>query len=586
MEPQEGSSPSQYRPLDAVLWLHMLADLRGANGMRPNTTPQNVSFLSTMAMSVALAGFTTLDAVAQAPIEEVVSSDTASQPFGQQAFESLNDRLDSLERDNGYLQAEIDQLRQEAGQEWLTEKRATEIRGLVQDVLADSEARTSLQDSAATAGWDSGRGFYLRSADNRFMLQISGMMQARYLWNYSTSGGFTNYNTNPPLQNSAVRNNDNAYGFDLPHTRLVFKGHVFEPGIRFFIRTQFGSFESFQPGTFSTNGANIGALDVLDAYVAFDLDNQWSVRVGQFKLPFSRERLVSVQNLLTADRSSVDTLMSVGRSQGVELSTRTDSFSWAVAVSDGGTDNLLAGISNNSGYFPLGTQPTNSFFWDRQATFAITSRVEFKLSGDWSEFREMTSPIGASPGLLLGLAGHYQIGQAPYGPTPNGGQVYSGGGNNEWISVTADASWNVGGATVYGAIYYSNSETRWSVQNVGTNLPRIRGTTNLIGMILQGSMYMTPKWELFARYQYLDPSTTPTLDPGGNNAAPVEFSPLSIATLGANWYIDGQDLRWSFQVGYAFNEVTMVSGTLNNGFRPLFAGTNELVLLTQLQLQF
>lgn len=435
------------------------------------------------------------------------------------------------------------------------------------------------------AGWDAGRGFYLRSADNRFMLQVGGLVQARYMWSHSSGGGYSNqFNTS-----NAVKIPNNEYGFDLPHTRLVFKGHVFEPGIRFYLRTEFTPIGSLKPDSLQANAANSGALDLLDAYVAFDMDNQWTLRVGQFKLPFSRERLVSVQNLLTADRSSVDDLMSLGRSQGIEVSMRDDSFYWAFAFSDGGSDNLLAGDSNNSGYFPVGTEPLNSPFWDQQASVAFTSRVEFKLSGDWSEFKEMTSPMGEARGILLGLAAHYQMGSAPSEPGIGGASVYTGDSNNEWITVTADGSWNFGGATLYAAAYYSNTETKWSAQYGGAPVtPYIRGTTNLIGLVVQGSMYLTPKWELYARYQYLDPTTTPTIGtpPAGSNLAPVEFSPLSIVTLGANWYIDGQDLRWSFQLGYAFNEVTTVSATPSNGFRPLSGSTNELVLMSQIQLQF
>ena len=509
------------------------------------------------------------------------------------SLDRLTERLDMLERDNAHLRQEVEVLRAETRQEWLTEERATEMRSLVADVLADSSSRTSLQDAAATAGWSPDSGFYLRSADNRFMLQVSGLLQARYMWSRTSNAGFAN--TGPGGQ--AERLPDNQYGFDLPHSRLVFKGHVFEPGIRYYIRTQFDSFGTLQTGGQNANAASVGGLNLLDAYVAFDLDNQWSIRFGQFKLPFARESLISVQNLLTAGRSSVDQLMGIGRSQGIELSTRGTDFAWSFAFSDGGTDNLLAGDSNNSGYFPVGTQPLNSPYWDQQASYGFTTRIEYKLAGDWSEFSEMTSPIGEENGIMLGLAGHYQMGSAPTDLPVNVFQLeptYVGSGNNEWITVTGDASFNFGGASLYGAVYYSNSESKWS-RSTGGNLfnaqPSVSGTTNLLGVLVQGSMYMTPKWELFARYEYIDPITQPTLnqftDSGGNPInIPPKMSPLSIATIGANWYLDGQDLRWSFQFGYSFNEITQVSATVDSGFRPLLRATNEMVFLTQFQMQF
>ena len=282
---------------------------------------------------------------------------------------SLEERLNSLERDNAHLKAEVDALRAETNQEWLTEQRATEIRGIVTDVLADSSSRMSLQNAGATAGWNSQLGFFLKSTDNRFSLQVGGLVQARYMFSNTGEAGFRNRDNfgNPALSGNAQQLPSSQYGFDMPHTRLVFKGHVFEPGIRYYLRTQFAPIDTFTPGENFVDPVTTGALDVLDAYVSFDLDNQWTLRVGQFKLPFSRERLVSVQNLLTATRSFVDEIQGVGRSQGVELSTRSDDLHWAVAISDGGTDNLLAGISNDSGYFPVGTAPVNTPYWDSQS---------------------------------------------------------------------------------------------------------------------------------------------------------------------------------------------------------------------------
>jgi hypothetical protein len=512
---------------------------------------------------------TTSGALCALLVSGVASAQTNSaSAAGEQ---SLSDRLDLLERDNAALRSEVTALRAESDQVWLTEDRATEIRGLVQDVLADSSTRASFQDSAAVAGWDSNRGFYLRSADDRFSLQFSGLVQARYTYSTTGEGGELNLNGGGSPQTLP----NSQYGFDMPHTRLVFKGHVFEPGIRYFIRSEFSPRQEFRAGSVNISGATAGTLNLLDAYMAFDLDNDWTVKAGQFKLPFSRERLVSVQNLVSATRSTVDELLSVGRSQGIQISTRGSDLYWAAAISNGGSDNLLAGTSANSGVFPVGTEPMNNPYWNSENTLSLTSRVEYKLAGAWSEFSEMTSPMGEPEGILLGLGGHYQT--SAYDPAQNP----DGTGNNQWISVTADATWNFGGASLFAAAYYTNTETKWTSTN--PNPPGgIRGTTNMLGLIVQGSMYLTPKWEVFGSYQYLDQGNTPEALATGEK---LPASSVSIFTLGANWYIDGQDLRWNVQMGYSFNQITPYTATLDNGFRPT-ASDYEFVLMTQLQLQF
>ena len=80
----------------------------------------------------------------------VAATTFASVAFG--AVETSNDTLAQIAE----LRAELASIKaQNGGEQWLTEQRATQIRGIVQDVLADSETRQSLQASGATSGYNS-----------------------------------------------------------------------------------------------------------------------------------------------------------------------------------------------------------------------------------------------------------------------------------------------------------------------------------------------------------------------------------------------------------------------------------------------
>ena len=109
---------------------------------------------------------------------------------------------ETLRREISALQAEIDAIRAARGDEnWLTQQRAEEIRGLVHDVLADADTRTSLLQDGVTAGYD--RFFYIASPDGSFRLNFLGMVQARFVFNSqddeapddSTRWGFENSRT-------------------------------------------------------------------------------------------------------------------------------------------------------------------------------------------------------------------------------------------------------------------------------------------------------------------------------------------------------------------------------------------------------
>ena len=115
----------------------------------------------------------------------------AGTAFG--GVESDNDALAQIAE----LKQELAELKQQDGQDWLTEQRASEIRGIVQDVLADADTRTSLQNSGAMAGYNNG--FFLASPDGNFKLNVQGFMQVRWTLNEAgdqeTQWGFENANT-------------------------------------------------------------------------------------------------------------------------------------------------------------------------------------------------------------------------------------------------------------------------------------------------------------------------------------------------------------------------------------------------------
>ncbi|MSR34313.1 MAG: hypothetical protein EXS12_05890, partial [Phycisphaerales bacterium] len=80
------------------------------------------------------------------------------------------------------LKKELNELKSQNGDKWLTEERASQIRGVVQDVMADADTRSSLQATAATSGYNNG--FFIASPDGNFKLQINGQVQVRtsYAW--------------------------------------------------------------------------------------------------------------------------------------------------------------------------------------------------------------------------------------------------------------------------------------------------------------------------------------------------------------------------------------------------------------------
>jgi len=197
------------------------------------------------------------------------------------------------------LKAEIAQLKGAQGGQWLTEQRAAEIRGIVTDVLADAETRSSLQ-GAAGSGYNGG--FFLSSADGNFSMKINVLEQIRWTFNDNDS--------------------TQAYGFENKRTRLSFGGNIVDSSWSYKVAYYFG---------YSNSNESFGAGELSDVSVTKDLGSGWGLTVGQFKLPFSAEYGLDAGNLQFNDYSVVNTLMGTGYGQGINLGYAADQFRFNAA---------------------------------------------------------------------------------------------------------------------------------------------------------------------------------------------------------------------------------------------------------------
>ncbi|MFO0874363.1 MAG: porin [Phycisphaerales bacterium] len=452
----------------------------------------------------------------------------------ERRMREMAERIESLEKDNKALRNEVGDLRAEQGENWLTEQRATEIRSLVQDVLADADARASLQSSGMTAGWDNG--FFLSSPDGRFRLEIEGEIQFRYIFNYRQQENIVDFT------------DQYKHGFENTRTRLTFRGHVFDKSLQYLIQGGFsragGDAPDSNPQTGEVKGGN---FQLYDAWVRWQFVDEWSLRAGQFKLPFNREELVYSGYQLAIERSLINESLNIGRSQGVELEYQGDWMSWDLAYSDGGTDNLLGGIGQL-----VNTFPANSPWSIENVEYSFTSRLQFLLAGDWKQFQQLTSPPGDPFGVLVGAAMHYQ--ENEFG---------SSQANVSWLNSTADISVAFGGANLFSSFTWSYSDGNFGIWNIW-------------GLVVQGGVYVAPKLELYARWELGQ------IDSNNNLISPPD---LSVITAGVNWYIDGQDAKLSLDVGVGLDDVSQFWASDLAGWRPS-ATTGQLVVRTQFQLLF
>jgi hypothetical protein len=516
------------------------------------------------------------------------------------AIEEMARRLAEIEKQNETLKTRVNELEAADADIWLTQERSDQIRGVVTDVLADAETRVSLQSSGMTAGWDDG--FFLASPDGRFRLEVGGMVQVRYMDSHIREGWPTFNDQGQQEQQFAAEDDvTSRAGFDIPHARLDFKGHVFGPDTRFRVQ---GEFTNERPNSIQLytnpiaasspeNGSSNGAFELLDAYILQEIGNGWAIRVGQFKLPFDRGWEVPIANQLTGERNTVALHMGIGRSQGIELAWGGDTTRMRFAFSDGGNDRIF------DAYHFSTTQPLNSPYDFSQAELAFSGRVEFKLAGNWREFESMTSPPGSEMGVLLGVGAHWQqskvmLNPSSYNSTPDGGY-------NDWFALTGDLTWNLGGGSISAAAYYHHVASKSSYLYFGfspvggqNNRTFDAGNVAMFGASLYGSMYLTADFEAFVGVDYMEVVDNGNLgalanSPPGLSAdfygAFADTSNFSSITAGSTWYLDGNDLKWGFSVSYFPRSISPAWTTPETGVRSTPV-SDAYTIRTYLQLMF
>ncbi len=313
--------------------------------------------------------------------------------------QQLRDRVAQLEN-------KVSEMAAREGEQWLTEQRADEIRSVVQETLADADARASLADSGATAGWEKGKGFFISSADGNYLLKIGGQLQVRFVYNH---------------QNDSPTDDNSEYGFEIRRAKLFFSGNLFDPTWTY----QLEMSASNTSGTFSL-GEN--------AWFQKDLGGGFALRAGQFKPWLLREESVTSKKLLGVERSIVNLAFSWGTAQGVQGGYQAEQWRAFLAVVDGAN-------TQNTGWSALDNE------------FAGSARVEFLPFGSWKDVEDDNGWRGSEPALLFGLAGAFQRGET--GSAANG-EIDS-------TTATADATWKMNGFSLAGAFIYRNLDTAQTV---------------------------------------------------------------------------------------------------------------------------
>ena len=276
--------------------------------------------------------------------------------------------VETLKAELAALKSQVKNMSQAQNENWLNERRAEEVKGLIREVLSDADTRATLLQDGAVAGHD-GKNFFLSNADGSFLMNVGGQLQFRWIVNDQDD-----------------RADETDAGFQFRRAKLKFGGHIADPRLTYEL-------------LLGTNRAN-GDVVLEDAVIGYKISDSLAVKAGSFKLPFLRQELTSSSRQLAVERGSVTEYFTLNRAEQIQLTYSQDDFKLTGSISDGA----------NSGYSDYAADTVE---------YALTARADVKLAGEWGQAKDITAWEGEDLAVFVGGAAHYEAGDAQNGGTAN-----------------------------------------------------------------------------------------------------------------------------------------------------------------------
>jgi phosphate-selective porin OprO/OprP len=268
-----------------------------------------------------------------------------------------------------------------------------------------------------------------------------------------------------------------SHGFQLRRARLMFKGNVFgeHNSYKFELAVSPKDIGLKPEGTISKS-------PLLDWYFHFSQIRDLNLRMGQYKVPYSRQRVVSSGNLQMVDRSLANGEFNLDRDVGMDIRSK-DLF---------GLDmfRYYAGIYMGEGH---------SSYSEGDLGMMYLARFEMLPMGLYKDYVESDLNRTTTPKMSIG-AGFAYVDEAK---RDEGivGSIPSDGGTTDTLNFNADVGFKYSGLSLEGAYFW-----REGTRNPGDESP-VEEARNGTGFYAQGGyLFADSNVEISTRYGQILPA--------------------------------------------------------------------------------
>ncbi|MFD1552045.1 porin [Putridiphycobacter roseus] len=149
-----------------------------------------------------------------------------------------------------------------------------------------------------------GKGLQFVGKDSSYTMKIGVRFQTLFINQWSVRNDDLNYVE------------DYSSNFLIRRWRLKFDGIVYSPKIKYKLELGLSNRDI---GAANNPQTNFASSIVLDAYIDWNFYRNFSVKIGQTKLPGNRERVISSANLQFVDRSLLNSTFNIDRDIGLQF---------------------------------------------------------------------------------------------------------------------------------------------------------------------------------------------------------------------------------------------------------------------------
>ncbi|MDN3513103.1 MAG: OprO/OprP family phosphate-selective porin [Candidatus Brocadia sp.] len=162
--------------------------------------------------------------------------------------------------------------------------------------------------SYVRVGYEIGKGFYLNTLDDKYLLNIHQRTQLLYTYTDNDSS-------------------NDISSFRIRRQRINFEGHVFTRDLTYEVE-----WDLF---------AESGRGELKDAYINYELTDWFQLRGGQWKVPYSRQKMTSSAKMQFVDRSLASEEFHLGRDIGIMIhgEPMEELFEYKLAAMQGAGEN-------------------------------------------------------------------------------------------------------------------------------------------------------------------------------------------------------------------------------------------------------